>query len=889
MTSTMRRRPIRARALGGRMAARRAVIRWALRLFRREWRQQILVVSLLTIAVAATIVSTAIAYNAPSTATAATFGSATEVLTLPGTDRHLAGDIAAARRRFGPIDVIENQTIAVPGSVNSIELRAQNPRGRYGRPMLSLVSGRYPVGRNEVAVTSGVASLFNLRPGDLWQEGSRAWRVTGMVENPSNLLDQFALVAPRLVSRPSEVSVLFDATARSVAGLHFAGGATPKRRAPSGGGNEAILHRLTPATIVLAVAVFGLILIGLMAVAGFAVIAQRRLRALGMLAAVGASERNVRLVMVANGLAVGLIGTLIGGVIGFLAWIAYAPRLQRTVEHRVVWSNLPWWAVVTVMTLAVVTAIGASWRPARAAARVPVVVALSGRPAPARASHRSVAAGVVVLAVGLGCLAAAGGWFGAAAKRSDALLLVAGIVATTFGALLLAPVVVAGPALVGRRAPVAVRVALRDLDRYRGRSGPALAAISFVVLLAVLTCILSSAGSSSPLTLSGANLAADQLIVYEPHGPGSGYSGAGPQPTLAQRRAVQANVRSLAKSFHARFVVALDSASRPRPQPCLSDEPSCDGPVPPIGAGLAANQRATLWQATSTGTMNRAEALRKDKANYQGALYVATPSLLREYGIKRAQIDPDTDIITSRRGLGAVSDLDLLGPGNVFQHYSPDGHLISESYHCPRTSCIARPKIQTFASLPSGTSAPNTLITEHAVLALRQQLVPNGWLIQTPRPLTPAQKNTARQLALAAETRIETSNGKPDLSTIRAWTIAASIALALAVLALTVGLIRSETASDLRVLTAAGATSTTRRTLAAATTGALGLLGALLGTAAAYLAVIAWAHNSLGTTLSPVPVADLITILIGLPLTATIGGWLLAGREPPVIARQPLE
>jgi len=38
-----------------------------------------------------------------------------------------------------------------------------------------------------------------------------------------------------------------------------------------------------------------------------------------------------------------------------------------------------------------------------------------------------------------------------------------------------------------------------------------------------------------------------------------------------------------------------------------------------------------------------------------------------------------------------------------------------------------------------------------------------------------------------------------------------------------------------------------------------------------------------------VPVDDLVVIVVGLPLAATIGGWLLAGREPPTIARQPLE
>ena len=875
MSTALRGHPVPSGAVGnGGVPGRRAVIRWAWRLCRREWRQQILLISLLAIAVAATILGSAIAYNAPSTATAATFGTANEVLTVPGDSRYLAADLAAVRRDFGAIGVIENQAIAVPGTVSSIELRAQDPHGRYGQPTLALVSGRYPTGPDEVAVTSGVASLFNVRAGDLWRQAGRARRVTGLVEDPANLLDQFALVTPGQVSRPTTVTVLFDAAPNSVAGLHLPGGSAPKLRAPTG-------SKISPAAVVLAVSVFGLVLIGLVAVAGFAVMAQRRRRALGMLGALGATDRNVRLVMVANGLVVGVIGMLIGAVGGFLAWIGYAPHLQRAVEHRVPWSSLPWWAIAAATTLPVVTATAASWLPARAVARVPIMVALSGRPASPRASHRSAVPGSVLLAGGLGCLT----------TRHDALLLVAGIVATALGVLLLAPVLVAVPTAVFRRAPVPVRLALRDLGRYRARSGPALAAIGFVVLLATLTGILATARSSSPLTFSGPNLAANQLIVYEPHSAGSGYPGDGPPPTRDEERALQADVTSLAKSMHARFVVALDAAGRPGETPCLTSVPSCPGPVSSLSAGLAANQRATLWQATSTGTMSRSEAIRKDEANYQGPLYVATPSLLRAYGIKPAQLGTDTDIVTSRPGLNAVPDLDLLGTGAVSQHYTPDGHFLSERYQCPPARCIVRPKIRTFADLPSGTSAPDTLITEHAVQQLRQQLVRVGWLIQTPGPLTPAQDNAARRLALAAETRIETSTGQPDFSTIRTGATAAGIILALAVLASTVGLIRSEAASDLRILTAAGASSTHRRALAGATAGTLALLGALLGTAVAYLAITAWAwgRNSLGTTLSAVPAVDLTVLLAWLPLAAAAGGWLLGGRQPPAISRKPLE
>jgi len=38
----------------------------------------------------------------------------------------------------------------------------------------------------------------------------------------------------------------------------------------------------------------------------------------------------------------------------------------------------------------------------------------------------------------------------------------------------------------------------------------------------------------------------------------------------------------------------------------------------------------------------------------------------------------------------------------------------------------------------------------------------------------------------------------------------------------------------------------------------------------------------------PHPIVNLV-IVAALPLIAAAGGWLLAGREPPAIARQPLE
>ena len=63
--------------------ARRAVVRWAWRLFRREWRQQLLVLALIILAVAATILGAAIASNTPPPANLG-FGTANHLVTIPG-------------------------------------------------------------------------------------------------------------------------------------------------------------------------------------------------------------------------------------------------------------------------------------------------------------------------------------------------------------------------------------------------------------------------------------------------------------------------------------------------------------------------------------------------------------------------------------------------------------------------------------------------------------------------------------------------------------------------------------------------------------------------------------------------------------------------------------
>ncbi len=184
-------------------------MRWAWRMFRREGRQQFLVLTLITVAVGATVVGAAVATDTPPPAGAG-FGTATDLATFSG-GPHLAGQVAFLRQRFGRVEVIENQAMALPGSVETFDLRAQDPRGPFGQSMLSLISGRYPGGPGQVARTPDLARTLDRKAGDLWSAGGQSWRVTGMVQNPQSLLDEFALVAPGQVIAPTQVTALFDA------------------------------------------------------------------------------------------------------------------------------------------------------------------------------------------------------------------------------------------------------------------------------------------------------------------------------------------------------------------------------------------------------------------------------------------------------------------------------------------------------------------------------------------------------------------------------------------------------------------------------------------------------------------------------------------------------
>ncbi len=588
----------------------------------------------------------------------------------------------------------------------------------------------------------------------------------------------------------------------------------------------------TAATAVLLVAVtLAMALVGLIATSGFVVVAQRRQRQLGLLAAIGATQRHLRLVMLANGALVGATAAVVGGILGVVGWIVAAPAVEAAAGHRIDRFDLPWGLIAACLAIAVVMATAAAWWPARTMARVPVMTALSGRPTRPTPIHRSMAAALALLVLGI---------IGIAFAQPDGddvrpLLLVAGVIAVVLGVVLAAPAAIRALAAPAAHLPFAARLALRDLARYQARAAAALAAITLAIGIAVSVVALAQANVAHG---DQGNLSDRQLLVslapirsapvtVPPDG----------TQDPAELARLDAQAAAVAAALGPSTVFALDVAIDP-------------------STPTASGERVPVMVATQHG----------NSFEEHGVAYVATPELLARYGIDPPAAADAIELLTSMSG--DVLLLDVTDPPARGEDVATTG--------------VRR------APLPAYTSGPRSLITadgmqRHGWIPLR-----TGWLVETATPLTPDQIAQARDAAAANGLTIEVRRTQDGVAEVRNIATTIGALTALAIVAMTIGLIRSESRRDLRTLTATGASPRTRRAITASTAGALALLGVTLGVAGAYVGLLAAYHADL-SQLVPPPTLNLIELLVGLPLVAGAAGWLLAGREPTRFARQALD
>jgi putative ABC transport system permease protein len=809
---------IRSAGNGG-LAARRAVARWSWRLFRREWRQQVLVLTLITVAVAMTVAAAAAAYNAAPSGDAR-FGHASHRLVVDGSDpADLAVELDAIEDWFGTTEQIRSWTATVPGSADDVEVRLQDPDGPYGHSLLALRDGRYPSGGDEVALTDDAAGLLGAEVGSVVRLRDRDWTVVGLVEDPEDLGDEFALVGAPLDDTPETVAVLVDTSDERVAARADSG-----IDAGSFVDDRGAVEKGTAALVVYLVATVVLLLVALVAAAGFVVMAQRRQRQIGLLAATGATDRHVRLALVANGAVVGAVAAVVGAAAGLGLWLAVAGVVEPAAGHRIDRFDVPWWVIVAGMVLALWTATAASWWPARAVARLPVVAALSARPPAPRPAHRSaLLAGALI---GVGAVAI---WLADPNRSTESsrpvkdVAMVLGVVVITLGMLFLGPIALRAAGRAARRLPVTGRVAVRDLARSQARSGMALGAVSLAIGIPIAIVITSTAREASA---DHGNLSKRDLLFR---------IGDAEQDMVAD--APSDEVAAMATQID-RIARRLDGAAVPLE---MAMEP---GTRPPPGFDVR--------PAVAFGIPIDENTLRGVVA------YVATPELLDHLDVDRGVAD-GVDVLTVQ--------------SEPLQFLTAAGRTEPEV-----VTRRARLDVLPYSS------APTTLVTPEAVRRHGWDTVPVGWLVTAGSPLSSAEEGDAREVAASAGMTVEVRRDRSPTS-LRLGAIGAGSLLALAVVAMTVGLVRSEATGDLRTLTAAGATSAMRRGLTAWTAGTLAFLGVALGGLGAYLALASGYARDLGV-LADVPVAELAVLAAGIPLLAAGAGWALGGREPSSLIRR---
>jgi putative ABC transport system permease protein len=782
-------------------------------MFRRDWREQALVLVLLTVAVAVSSYGASLGHAlAPSDR--ASFGSATARVRFSTNDPALAASaVSAARGRFGTVEEITDAPVPVPGSVRQLDLRTQNPHGAFGASTLRLRSGHYPTSGADIALTSAMSRLLAAPVGALVPLDGVTRRVVGLVENPAQLDDAFGLVTTTPAGRQVRYTLLVKAASSQLAAFR----ATVT--VPGGVSVDTPTYYSRDLGVLL-VAALGMILVAVLALTAFLVLAQRRVRQLGMLAAIGATRRQVRNVTVFHGLIVGGIAAAFGTAVAGTGWALTSSLIAQVSGRRVSWSAVPLWLILTPGVMGVATSGLAAWWPARIMARVPVVRALSNRPPDTPPSRRTAVAVGIAFVIGLICLRFA--------HQRNALLMIIGLAATICSVLLATPLAIRALTARSGRLPIAGRLAWRELGRNQARSAAALATVTMAVGISVSAVVITAANAHPAIA---GNLSDRQILV---HANAARNPALIPPRTSSQTDALDKAAGEIAAALPGAELIPLSVAVDPTAPP--SDE------------------------AQASGELDAVQVVRQHGQQLQSyPLYIATPQLLATFGAAATQLDQN----------------------NLFAVDPTGTWSLLNSRRAPAAAPAP-------LHAPGYTSLPQVLISPAMVITRHWRVVRAEWLIGSPTPLTAQQNRTALTRAAGLGLAIETRDPQTYLGRLRLMFTVAGIAVTLAVIAIALVLLRTQTTRDQQILTAVGAPSRARRAIASTTATALAGLGTVLGIAGAYLTLIL-AYSDTLDRLANIPLSALVTIGVGIPGLALLTTWLTTSGQPSSINRPVID
>lgn len=808
------------------MSSRALLRRWNRRVLRREWRQYVVIFALLASGVALSVGGVVAAHNLVEPPEAE-FGNGTFAVWADDAEPLEAALVTAGL----PHGRIDEATVAVAGTTQRIRARAIDPTNPIVDPLLSLLDGRWPDTDTELAVSDD--AILDVTVGDtvVLSDGVRR-SVVGLVENPTDLDDEFVLTASRaaLGSVAPEVDTRFLVDADpSVAGALDVAGLTT---ASSGGPSAR-----TVATLVgTVVSGLGMLEVGLLAGAGFAVVARRRMHQYGVLAAGGASPRHLRTAATGMGVVVGVLASACGGAIGVGVSAAVVSKMETTVGHRIA-VEVPPVAVASVVAVAmVVAAVAARW-PALAASRRPVADLLGAERPRIEATVRPAIAGAVITTLGATAL-------GVGFARAESLFALVGVIATPVGLILLAPLMVRGVAAAGGRLRLAPRLAARSLGRHNRRSAAVVAAVALALAPSVAFAVVTASVDARAAD-DGPNLAEDWFVVWQL----GAADDATRIPAALDPETLEQGLTRVTSADIDTTLIPIDVAVDPdaRPESWDFDGIGSRPSVEPVLAARTGSDRCLSCDVYAFAAADGTES-----SWIVTDAWVATPAIT-------AALHIDDPVV----GAVAVAADDRYRPLAVID---PD-RLAGE--------------VAVSGSWPRNTTVPPMLVAPDAVAAAGLDTVTVGVLAVADAPLTVGERDLVRQ-ALGPDLAVEFPAPPANRGNLRVVATAIGVMAALGIAAAAVALLAVELRADVVVLEAAGASPATVRRLGASVAALVAMAGSVLAMAMGLVAVVPLLTAAEVDVPVAVPWGTLSVMAVAFPAAAAAVGWLGARRSGPV-------
>ena len=685
--------------------------------------------------------------------------------------------------------------------------------------------------------------------------------VVGTVVQPSRYLTDLAVLSEGTLGDPTgwlvdtptlddavRLSQAFDAERTGIDGEYGRSMFVPAAEGAAAD-IQSLPRRIveSPSFVGSAVGALLAIQVAFVAAAAFATGTRRRLRQFGLLSAGGgATPGQVRTLVMVEAAVLGIVASVVGVLVAIPVARLARPLMEVTssrVVPDVVMRPLDLLGPAAVGVAAAVLA--AAW-PARTLARTNATTALEGRLPLGRVPRWVTPAAVLSSALGLALVAAVVTGSGSRGiVREGTFVIGVGLLVTGVAALGV-PLLGLGGRLADRLSPV-LRLAVRDADRQRTRSGAAVAALVVVVMLptlAVTAAATNEARWGQPAETAGP----PTLIVLGPWIDGVQL------PATADR--IDDIVDHLPVPPADRFVLSYLFADGQQPVgvSVLDDVP---GP-----SGYAPGQARTVLVTDDVLDRLDLPSPAADALGNGDLVELVPPGLMtddqRDVGARPARLvaQPPSreggDSIPAGTPLG--DDVDLLA---VETDTNPLGRVVL---------------------VPPATARDAEL--DHELAAT---------VVVLPRLLTPQEVNGeelygSRMVQVESPHPVTDDPSDPDGNLVA---LGAAIVVALLVVGLTTALAATESDRDLAILSAVGARPSTRRRFHGLQAAYHSGLAAVLGVPAGLLLYRAGASAS--TAPDPtmvVPWWPVLGLLVGLPLVVGGAMWLLTRPAAPTPSRR---